>query len=133
MMRPVTQSKALLFPWPEVLKAVNETRSARSVQTLYREETGPGLWLVGDHGVYLMSNTAAKASAIVYAHRCDPTKFPFDTWWEKKQATFGGGDGVEFISLTDIETLLTQFQEQHGPPRFFYVAITPDNFSTGFL
>jgi hypothetical protein len=133
MVQPVIRSKALLFPWPDVLRAVNETRSARSVQTLYGEETGPGLWLVGDHGVYLMSNTAAKASAIVYARECDPTKLPFDTWWEKKQATFGGDDGVEFISLTDIETLLTQFQERHGPPRLLRIEFTPENFSTDFM
>jgi hypothetical protein len=50
------------------------------VKSLYGAETGPGLWVVGDHGVYLMSNAAAKASAIVYANGCDPTKLPFDTW-----------------------------------------------------
>jgi hypothetical protein len=132
MIQSFVRPRVLLFLWPEVLKAVNETRSARKVQSLYGAGNGPGIWLFGDHGVYLMSNTTAKSPTIVYAHGCDPTKLPFNTWWAKKQVTFGGDDGVEFTPLSDIETLLAQFQTRHGPPRFFYVAITPDKFSTGF-
>jgi hypothetical protein len=134
MIRPVIQSKGLTFPWPKVLKALSEVRTARKIRPLYGDETGPGLWLVGDKDVYFMPNTTEKAQTIVYAGECDPTKLPFDAWWEKKRATFGGVDGIEFISLRDIETRAAKFQEQHGPPRFFCIVdFTPDNFSTGFL
>jgi hypothetical protein len=133
MNRPVFRSTGLTFPWPKVLMAVAEVRAARDVRTLYGAKTGPGLWLVGDEGVYLMSNTTAKARTIVYARECDPTKLPFDTWWANKQATFGGGDGIEFVPLKDIETSAAEFQKEYGPPRFFHVDMTPDNFSTGFL
>jgi len=133
MTRAITQSTGLTFPWPKVLKALNEVRTAPEVRTLYGVETGPGLWLVGDEGIYLMPNTTAKARMIVYARECDPTKLPLDTWWAKKQASFGGGDGVEFIPLYDIEALVAEFHKQQGPPRFLHVDMTPDNFSTGLL
>jgi len=108
-------------------------RTARKIRTLYGAETGPGLWLVGDEGVYLMPNTTAKARTIVYARECDPTKLPFDTWWERKQTSFGGGDGVEFISLNDIETDAAKFQKQRGTPRFLYVDFMTGKFRTGLI
>ena len=124
---------SLTFPMPRFLKVVNEVRIAREVRTLYGAVTGPGLWLVGDDGVYLMPNTTTKPPVVVYARECDPTKLPFETWWATKEATFGSDDGVEFIPLADIEKLLAQFQKRHGSPRLFTIEITPDNFSTGFL
>jgi hypothetical protein len=127
------KTNRLTFPVRKVLKAVNEVRIAREVLTLYGTVTGPGLWLVGDEGVYLMPNTATKAPVIVYARECDPTKLPFENWWARKRATFGSDDGIEFIPLTDIEKLLSEFQKRNGPPCFFIIEITPDNFSTGFL
>ncbi len=80
-------------------------------QTLYdRPETKvPGLWLVGDEGVYLMDNCVhhlpkgAGGSGrffVVYADQVDPGKMPFDDWWANKNDSFGGYDGVEFIELS---------------------------------
>jgi hypothetical protein len=51
----------------------------------------------------------------------------------KKRATFGGDDGIEFISLRDSETGAARFQKQHWTPRFFCIDFTTDNFLTGFL
>lgn len=67
----------------------------------------PGLWLVGDHGVYLMSNGGDSAKQLeggnaAYAHEVNPEKLPFEEWWENKRASFGGDDGCEFI---DAETI----------------------------
>ena len=67
--------------------------------------TGQGLWLVGDQGVYLMPNTEAETRTIAYAKECDPTKLDFDEWRGVKRATFGGDDGVEFISIEEIERI----------------------------
>ena len=44
----------LHFPWNEIEKLIEEVDTATIARTLYEEETGKGLWLVGDQGVYLM-------------------------------------------------------------------------------
>jgi hypothetical protein len=93
----------LHFPWPEVVTALDEVRAATVVRPLYGKVTGKGLWLVGDEGVYLMPNTEAQTRTIVYSNECDPTKS--DEWWNVKRATFGGDDGVEFISIEEIERI----------------------------
>ena len=96
----------LHFPWPEVAKALDEVRAATVVNPLYEQVTGKGLWLVGDDGVYLMPNTQCEGKPnVVYARECDPTKLEFDEWWGVKQDTFGGDDGVEFISIEEIERI----------------------------
>jgi Protein of unknown function (DUF3085) len=133
MKRAIVRHTGLTFPVGRVLAAVTEAYRGPNPCTLYGVGTGPGLWLVGDEGVYLMPNTNAKPRTIVYARECDPTKLPFDTWWENKQATFGGGDGIEFIAAKDLMKDLREFNKQHGAPCFFHVEITPDKFATGFL
>lgn len=95
----------LHFPWPEGAKALDEVRAATIVRPLYEQVTGKGLWLVGDQGVYLMPNTVGETRTIAYAKECDPTKCEFDDWWNVKRATFGGDDGVEFISIEEIERI----------------------------
>jgi len=50
-----------------------------------------------------MPNTTANERTTVYARECDPTKLGFETWWANKCRGFGGGDGVDFISLKNID------------------------------
>lgn len=107
----------LHFPWKQIEKALEEVRTASTARPLYGEETGKGLWLVGDEGVYLMPNTSDGLHhrdlkendhrVVVYAQECDPTKLEFDEWWENKRASFGGDDGVEFFALAEIEQLVS--------------------------
>ena len=76
------------------------------VRTLYGEDHGPGFWIVGDEGVYLMHNgkvTKAPKQHVVYAEECNPETLPFDTWWEEKNLTFGADDGADFIERDIIE------------------------------
>ncbi|MGN7958880.1 DUF3085 domain-containing protein [Agrobacterium radiobacter] len=50
----------------------------------------PGLWLVGDHGVYLLSNgklAGGQKPFVVYAEECNPATD--DDWFEVKRRTFG--------------------------------------------
>jgi hypothetical protein len=64
----------------------------------------PGLWLVGDEGVYLMSSgklAEGQRPLVVYAEECDPKTNP-DTWHYKRRH-FGGDDGVEFIDAVELE------------------------------
>lgn len=81
----------------------------KGVKTLYEAETGPGFWLVGDHGVYLMHNAVldeGQKPGVVYAVECDPTTMDFDDWWDAKRATFGGDDGVDFIDLPTVRQVV---------------------------
>ncbi|MEH0295422.1 DUF3085 domain-containing protein [Agrobacterium sp. CCNWLW71] len=58
----------------------------------------PGVWLVGDAGVYIMSNgklAEGQRPCVVYAEECDPKTNP--DYWHYKRRHFGGDDGVEFL------------------------------------
>jgi hypothetical protein len=111
-----------------VAKALDEVRAATIVRTLYDQDTGKGLWLVGDQGVYLMPNTEhAGKPNVVYAKECDPTKLNFDKWWQAKRASFGGDDGVEFISLSEIDGLLIPAKTGMQAEQFI-IDISPQRF-----
>ncbi|PDS41343.1 hypothetical protein CO662_29330 [Rhizobium anhuiense] len=72
----------------------------------------PGLWLVGDHGVYLMSNGKLLDGAkplVVYAEECDPSTN--DDWFDVKRRTFGGDDGVDFINAKQLEPMMVAAPE----------------------
>jgi len=67
----------------------------------------PGLWLVGDEGVYIMSNgklADGQRPLVVYAAECDP-KTDAD-YWHYKQRHFGGDDGVEFLDAAMLMKLI---------------------------
>ncbi len=67
----------------------------------------PGVWLVGDHGVYLCSNGRlpdGEKPFVAYALECDPRTN--DDWFEVKRKTFGGDDGVEFIDAVQLEAMI---------------------------
>jgi hypothetical protein len=55
-----------------------------------------------------MPNTEGETRTIAYAKECDPRQS--DDWWHVKRSTFGGDDGVEFISIEEIDRLSA------GPP-----------------
>ncbi|SCX22809.1 hypothetical protein DSM25558_3224 [Agrobacterium sp. DSM 25558] len=57
-----------------------------------------GVWLVGDEGVYIMSNgklAEGQRPYVAYAKECDPKTNP--DWWHYKRQHFGGDDGIEFL------------------------------------
>lgn len=63
----------------------------------------PGLWLVGDQGVYIMSNGKLAEDArplVIYAEECHPVGNP--DWWHYKQRHFGGDGGVEFLDAEEL-------------------------------
>lgn len=67
----------------------------------------PGLWLVGDQGVYLMSNgklSDGMRPMVRYAAECDPTADP--DWWHYKHRHFGADDGIEFLDAIEMLRLL---------------------------
>lgn len=67
----------------------------------------PGLWLVGDQGVYLMSNgklVEGMRPMVCYAAECDPSTNP--DWWHYKQRHFGGDDGIDFLESAEVLRLI---------------------------
>lgn len=70
-------------------------------------EARAGLWLVGDEGVYVMSNgklAEGQRPLVMYADECDPKTNP--NYWHYKRRYFGGDDGVEFIDAVELEKLV---------------------------
>lgn len=71
-----------------------------------------GLILVGDQGVYLMSNGTpclpdpdGAPNLVAYAKEADPRGASSD-WYDIKRASFGGDDGAEFLSAEVIRQAL---------------------------
>lgn len=67
----------------------------------------PGLWLVGDEGVYIMSNgllAAGQRPLVVYAEECDPKTNP--DYWHYKRQHFGSDDGIEFLDAVRLVALM---------------------------
>ena len=70
-------------------------------------EARAGVWLVGDEGVYLLSNgklADGQRALVVYAEECDPKSNP--DYWHYKRRHFGGDDGVDFLDASELERLI---------------------------
>ena len=73
----------------------------------------PGLWLIGDQGLYLMSNgtpsllvgTGCDRHVVAYALEADPALHPH-TWRDVKDQAFGGDDGVMFLDCAFMHCVL---------------------------
>ena len=100
-------------PLVDVRAALERGRSDAAINGGFRnpyyglrpgEGEKPGVWLVGDDGVYILSNgklAEGQRPFVVYAEECDPKTNP-DCWHYKRQH-FGGDDGIEFL---DAEMLV---------------------------
>ncbi|MBB3933695.1 hypothetical protein GGR25_004773 [Kaistia hirudinis] len=67
----------------------------------------PGLWLVGDEGVYLLSNgrlAEGQRPLVVYAAECSPKTNP--DCWHYKRRHFGADDGIEFLDAAELDRLM---------------------------
>jgi hypothetical protein len=75
---------------------------------------GAGLWLVGDHGIYLMSNGVPGLLAgdgprhvVAHAAEADPHLQP-DTFYAVKRKASGGDDSITFLPESWVLGLLAQ-------------------------
>lgn len=89
----------------------------------------PALLLVGDQGVYFMSNAKldlpkGQRHDVAYAVEANPNEVPFDDWWDAKNRSFGGDDGVEVIELETIEQWLAR-----GKGEYVQLDLEPDRFA----
>ena len=98
-----------------LIEMVSSCRMAESHrQTWGSDEHGPALWLVKDHGIYLMSNEAfpetdpRESLPVVYAEECNPHNMSFDDWWAAGMKILGGDDSVTPIKLDLFEFLISK-------------------------
>ena len=104
------------FPIPGVRKVIERGKADAAANGGFRNpyyglKPGkgeiPGLWLVGDQGVYIMSNGKLADNdrpLVIYSGECHPVGNP--DWYDYKHRHFGGDDGIEFI---DAEKLIPLF------------------------
>ncbi|MBU9363487.1 DUF3085 domain-containing protein [Burkholderia multivorans] len=62
--------------------------------------------LVKDQGVYMLSEKSdapanGQPRLIAYAVGCNPESVPFDEWWHRSHAEFGGDDFAEYLDQND--------------------------------
>ncbi|RWI16523.1 DUF3085 domain-containing protein [Mesorhizobium sp.] len=100
------------FPIPAVRKVVERGIADAAANGGFRnpyygtrpgEGERPGLWLVGDKGVYIMSNgklAEGSRALVVYSEQCHPNS-DIDLW-DYKRRHFGGDDGIEFIEAERV-------------------------------
>lgn len=99
---------SLTFPIAAIVALAEHAKAATNHSAGYGEEpSGPAIIIVGDRGIYMMSNgmpgiprtDGKEGQHVVYADQCDPDKNP--GWYDLKRATFGGDDGVEFLPIVE--------------------------------
>ena len=118
---------------PTFLKDGKETQSP-SYDDIDLTKVPAGLMLVGDNGIYLMSNgkPALKdpertGNLVAYAFEADPQKKP-DDWWHVKRAAFGGDDGAEFLAAKAIRNALEATKGGR-----FWLDVSPTRISSPYL
>ena len=107
----------------KVVTLLDHTKAAPKHCVLYDDPTTakPGLWLVGDEGIYLMSNgeppllvpdqpAGTTKNVIAYAREADPTKLDSATWWAAKRDVFSGSDGAEFLDAGNLLNALKTYR-----------------------
>jgi hypothetical protein len=68
-------------------------------------DTVANLFIVKDQGVYLMPAAEGKPAVnhVIYARGLDPSKSPFDEWYDKARDGLGGDDFSENIQLNQAK------------------------------
>ncbi|MBW4599683.1 MAG: DUF3085 domain-containing protein [Calothrix sp. FI2-JRJ7] len=106
----------------DVQKLLEHTKNAESHVPIYGDESTqrPGLLIVGNEGIYLVSNgipglfkngafeqaTPDNPAFVVYATECNPLTLPFEEWRRVKEESFGPDDGIDFLETDFIEAAL---------------------------
>lgn len=90
----------------------------------------PGFWLVGDEGVYIISNgklAEGQKPLVVYSNECHPKGG--DDWWDYKRRHFGGDDGIEFIDAV----LVVQSFNRHFAASHLGIQLTENEISFSLI
>lgn len=118
----------LSFPAAPLRRLIDHARAAPDHNMGWSDAAPqPALFLVGDDGIYLMSNgiprdlreAGGSGAYVVHALGLNPNTDP--DWWEAKRASFGVDDGAETLALIDeIDLQLCRGEA------FIRLEITPD-------
>lgn len=99
------------FPIPAVRQVIERGMADAAANAGFRnphyglapgKDEQPGLWLVGDQGVYIMSNgklAEGRGALVIYAEECHPAGEP---WWDYKRRHFGADDGIQFLDAEGV-------------------------------
>lgn len=114
----------LKFDLRGAARLAGHAANAQSWGDTYIEKgTRPGLWLVADQGVYLMSNGTPglmdtthepPKSAVVYAAGLDP-EVDKDDWYDRKVSIIGGDDMVVTLPWCTEVIALYQRHKKETP------------------
>lgn len=116
---------ALYFEKSAVLRLVEHAEvSPNHLPTFAGPAAGPALWLVGDKGIYLMSNGLPALMAkgeldrsgggpgrrlVCYAEGCHREEDPIEDWWPIHNAIDGGNDFTITVDrLADVRDVIAQ-------------------------
>lgn len=120
----------LTFPRAGVERLLEILKGATKFRPNYGDDgpPKPGLWLVGDDGIYLMANAVLDNDDkpfVVDSKECNAKVMEFNDWWANKQTIWGGDDGVETLDLKDVQMALLTYQ----PGEDFKIDMTPKTFA----
>lgn len=106
----------------DVQKLLEHTKQSSEHVSIYGDESTerPGLLIIGNEGVYLISNgkpglfqdgalglaTPDNAAFVVYARECNPNTLHEEEWRRVKDESFGSDDGIDFLGVDFIEAAL---------------------------
>ena len=114
--------KQLEFRATEVNVLITHALAADNYRAMNttNQAAGPRLWLVGDRGVYLMSNGSPVLkndegfNVVAFAIGMDPVKD--EDWNYNKRAIFGGDDGADELDF--IPAISDQIRQSANTIRF---------------
>lgn len=105
------------FKTAEVAAQVAHAKSCKEFDRGFGQEKGkPGLFLVGDAGVYLMSSGKPhimrneRTIQVAYAIGCNPYDDPDECDYNKRRL-YGGDDGSDWLPLSAFEPILKEGYE----------------------
>lgn len=90
----------------------------------------PGVWLVGDEGVYILSNgklAEGEKALVIYSEECHPVGNP--DWWDYKRRWFGGDDSIEYIGADQLVPLF----DRNPRCTHLHVRLTDDSVSLNLI
>jgi len=92
----------LTFKRQDVEKILIQARMSELADT-------ESIWLVKDHGIYIMPRSARSGGAkvfVAYAVECNPDQMPFDDWYSAAVRIMGGDDSADTLPCKLFETAL---------------------------
>lgn len=143
-MNPTPKIHRLTFRATDVAELVAHATAAKKHRAYYEdmgvEKDNPSIYLVSDHGVYLMSGGQPSMKVhgskghirVFYAHGYDPYTLPFESWYGAKRDLNTRGDfslRIPLRKLTELTPDTTGFLTISWEDGQDCMIFGPDNYS----